>query len=183
MIEDVEEGVLRTRLAGKLLYIVDYQHVYHLIEVYEIGYLAVFVCRLELCLKLVHRYVEHLQLGVALSDLVAYGLHDMGLAQSRISIYIKRVESVAARRDGHGHAGRACQTVAFALDMVIEGVVGIELRVDENLAQARYYERIFYICRVGLRIEARYGRSVGIDLYRAALGARYRIVQSGLSSV
>ena len=82
MVEDVEERVLRTRLARQLLNVVDDQHVDHLVEVDEVGNLAVLVGRLELRLKLVHRDVQHLQFGMALPHLVADGLHDVGFAQS-----------------------------------------------------------------------------------------------------
>ena len=79
-LEDVEEDVLRTRLSGQLLDVVDDQHVDHLVEVDEIGDFAVLVGRLELRLKLVHRDVQHLQLRMALPHLVADGLHDVGFA-------------------------------------------------------------------------------------------------------
>ena len=82
VVEDVEERVLRTRLARQLLNVVDDQHVDHLVEVDEIGDFAVLVGRLELRLKLVHRDVQHLQFGMALPHLVADGLHDVGFAQS-----------------------------------------------------------------------------------------------------
>lgn len=88
VVEDVEEGILRAGLSRQLLDVVDNQHVDHLVEVDEVGNLAVLVCRLELCLELVHRDVEHLQLGVALAHLVADRLHDVGLAESRVPVYI-----------------------------------------------------------------------------------------------
>lgn len=55
---------------GQLLDVVDDQHVDHLVEVDEVGNLAVLVGRLELRLELVHRDVQHLQLRVALAHLV-----------------------------------------------------------------------------------------------------------------
>ena len=82
MIEYVEKGVLRLVLTGQLLYIVDNQHVEHLIEMDEIVQLALNRRILKLRLKLVHRDVQHLKFGMALPHLVADGLHDVGFAQS-----------------------------------------------------------------------------------------------------
>lgn len=75
MVENVEKGVLRTLLvAGELLYVVDYQHVYHLVEVDEIVHLLVQNGRCVLCLEFVHGDVEHLQIRVALFYLHSYRL-------------------------------------------------------------------------------------------------------------
>ena len=88
MVEDVEERILRTGLSRQLLDVVDDEHVDHLVEMDEVGDLAVLVGRLELGLELVHRDVQHLQFRMTLTHLVADRLHDVGLAQSRITIYI-----------------------------------------------------------------------------------------------
>ena len=88
MVEDVEERVLRSGLARQLLDVVDDEHVDHLVEMDEVGNLAVLVGRLELGLELVHRDVEHLQLGMAQADLMAYRLGDMGLSETGVTIYI-----------------------------------------------------------------------------------------------
>ena len=88
MVEDVEERILRARLPGQFLDVVDDQYVDHLVEMDEIGDFAVLVCGLELRLEFVHRDIQHLQLGMALAYLVADGLYDVRLAQSRIPIYI-----------------------------------------------------------------------------------------------
>ena len=88
VVEYVEEGVLRSRLARQFLDVVDDQYVDHLVEMDEVGYFAVFVGRLELGLELVHRYIEHLQFRMALAYFMTYGLYDVGLAQSRVTIYI-----------------------------------------------------------------------------------------------
>ena len=164
MAEDVEECVLRSGLARQLLYVVDKQHVDHLIEVDEVGDRAVLHCGLILRLKLVHRDVEHLQIGMTLTDFVTYGLYDVGFAQTRIAIYVQRVErGVVARVYCHRHAGRAGQTVAFTLDEVVERVARVELRVDDYLAwYARNCERISYLCRVGGCCELSSARRVGV---------------------
>ena len=88
VVEYVEEGVLRSRLARQFLDVVDDQYVDHLVEMDEVGDFAVLVGRLELRLELVHRHVEHLQFGVPLPYFVADGLGHVGFAQTRITIYI-----------------------------------------------------------------------------------------------
>ena len=88
MVEDVEEGILCARLSGQLLDIVDDQYIDHLVEVDEIGDLTTLVGSLELGLEFVHRNVEHIELRMALTNLVADGLYDVRLTQSRITIYI-----------------------------------------------------------------------------------------------
>ena len=88
VVEDVEERILRTGFSRQFLNVVDNQDVDHLVEMDEIGNFAVLVGGLELRLKLVHRDVEHLQLGMALPHFVAYGLDDVGFAQSGIAVYI-----------------------------------------------------------------------------------------------
>ena len=61
----------------ELLYVVDYQHVYHLVEVDEIVHLLVQNGRCVLCLEFVHGDVEHLQIRVALFYLHSYRLGHM----------------------------------------------------------------------------------------------------------
>ena len=88
MIEYVEKGILRFVLAGQLLYIVDNQHVEHLIEMDEIVQLALDRRMLKLRLKLVHRHVQHLQLRLTLLDLHTDSLCDMRFPETRIAVYI-----------------------------------------------------------------------------------------------
>ena len=185
VVEDVEERVLRTGLSRQLLDVVDDQHVDHLVEVDEVGNLAVLVGRLELRLELVHRDVQHLQLRVALAHLVADRLHDVGLSQPRIPIYIKRIEGVVSRVHRYGHARRAGQPVALALDEGREREVRIQLRIDDKLLDTRNYKRIFYICGVGLRIETRDGCRVGVGRYgnRRSRRTGHGVVQSRLLPV
>ena len=54
MVEDVEERILRARLPGQFLDVVDDQYVDHLVEMDEIGDFAVLVRGLELRLEFVH---------------------------------------------------------------------------------------------------------------------------------
>ena len=183
VVEDVEEDVLRTRLSGQLLDVVDDEHVDHLIEVDEIGNFAAFVRRLELGLEFVHRHVEHLQLGMTLQHFVADRLCDVGLSQSRIAVYIQGVERRRAGIHRHRHAGRPRQPVALPLDEGREGVVRIELRVDSHPFEAGNDERIFYICRVVLRSEARDGRRIGFSVQFRRLGFGHGVVEPRLLAV
>lgn len=109
----------------------------------EIRNFAVLVGGLELRLELVHRDVKHLQFGVALPHFVADRLHDVGLAQSGVAVYIQRVERRMARIDRDGHTRRTGQAVALPFDEGCERVVRVELRVDDDLLETRNDERIF----------------------------------------
>ena len=142
MIEDIEESVLRSRLACQLLDIVDEQYVDRLVEMDEIRNLALFVRCLELGLKLVHRDVKYLQFRMALPHFVSDGLHDVGLAQARVAPNVERIERCVARGDGDGHTSRTCQPVAFAFDERVECQTCIELRVDDDFFDTRNDERI-----------------------------------------
>ena len=82
VVEDVEEYILCTCLTRKLLDVVDNQYIDHLIEVDEVGNLTILVGCLELSLELVHRDIQHLQLGVALTHLVTDSLGDVCLTQT-----------------------------------------------------------------------------------------------------
>ena len=109
----------------------------------------------------------------------------MGLSQPRIPIYIKRIEGVVSRVHRHGHARRAGQPVALALDEGREREVRIQLRVDDYFLEARNYEWILYMCGVGLRVEARDGRRVGIRGHGDRLDRRagHGVVEAGLLPV
>jgi len=86
--------------------------------------------------------------------------------------------------DRNRHARRARQPVAFALDEGAERQTRVELRVDDDLLETRNYKRIFYICRVGLRVEARDVRRVGVGRYaHRRRRTRYGIVQPRLLTV
>ena len=80
---------------------------------------------------------------------------------------------------------RAGQPVALALDEGREREPRIQLRVDDYLLESRNYEGILYICGIGLRVETRDGRGVGIggNGYGRGCRTRHGIVQPGLLSV
>ena len=125
VVEYVEEGVLGAGFSRELLDVVDNQYVDHLVEMDEIRNFAVLVGGLELRLELVHRDVKHLQFGVALPHFVADRLHDVGLAQSGVTVYIQRVERRMARIDRDGHTRRTGQAVALPFDEGCEREFGL----------------------------------------------------------
>ena len=88
VVEDAEECVLSTRFASKLLNIIENKYIYTLIEVDEVWNILLYCCGLILRLKLAHRNIEHLQLGVTHTNLVTYSLSNMGFTQSGVTIYI-----------------------------------------------------------------------------------------------
>ena len=104
-----------------------------------------------LCLELVHRHIQHLQVGVTLFDLHADGLGHMGLAQARVAEDVERVVGRMSWIDGDGHAGRTGQPVAVAFDECVERVVRVQLRIDDDLAgHAGNGVRIFDVRRIRL---------------------------------
>ena len=136
VVEYLEEGVLGAGLVGELLYIVNYQYVHRLVVVQEVGY-----CILDdrihiMCLEVVGSNVEHYLVGKPLLDVYAYGLGQMGLAETGTSVNKKRIVCGAAGILGDGHSGCAAEAVAVTLDEVVEGVVGVEVGVDGDALDA-----------------------------------------------
>ena len=181
VVEYVEEDGLGTGFSGEFLYVVDNECVDHLVEVDEVGHRSIPDGILVLRHELVHGDVQDLLFGVALADLMAYGLDDMGFAETRVSVYVQRVEWGVSGIYCHGHSRRAGQTVAFALDECIEGVIRAQLRIDNQLFESGNYEWILYICGIGLGLELRDSGRYGILRGRhAVLGPWDCIPYAGL---
>ena len=130
VVEDVEEGELRLLLSGKLLHIVDDEHVDALVEADEVVDLLLQVGVDELYLEQVGGDVEHAQLGVELTEAVADGVDQVGLADAGAAVDEQRVERglLGVLRNGSAHGEG--ELVGGALDEVVEGVGGVQLRVE-----------------------------------------------------
>ena len=75
----------------------------------------------------------------------------MGLAHPRSAIDEQGIECRFSRFLGYFESSRACQTVAVALDEIVEGVVFVQLRVDLQFLQSGNDEGIDRSLRQGLR--------------------------------
>ena len=165
VVEDVEEGFLCLLALGGHLYVVDYQHVDHLIEVHEIVDAFFFACVAILVHELLAGDVEHCLVGVQFFGLEAYGIGQVCLAKPHATVDEQRVERGGAGLLGHGIAGRTCQTVAFALDKVVKGVTAVELRRHTHLAQAGDDEGVGYLAHTILvDVHRHRGQRVGRGL-------------------
>jgi hypothetical protein len=80
VIEDMEESLQSLLFARELLYIINYEAIYALIEVYEIIGLIIYSGIDVLYLKKVRRNIEHTLLGVLLTK-----THTNGIDQMRLS--------------------------------------------------------------------------------------------------
>ena len=116
---------MRSCLSCKLLDVVNDKHINHLIEVDKVGNLSILIRSLELCLKLIHRDIQHLKLGVTLANLMTYSLHNVCLTKSRVTIDIQWIEGIVTWRYGDSHTCRTSQAVTLSLDVIIKGVVRI----------------------------------------------------------
>ena len=146
VVEDVEEGLLGLGcFAGPELYVVDDEHVDHLVEVDEVVGGAG-AARFGILLhELLAGDIEHGLVGVHLFGLKTDGIGQVGLAEAHAAVQQQGVEAGLARFLGHGVAGRACQAVAVALDKVLQRVVGAQLRVDAHLLDAWKDEGVGYL--------------------------------------
>ena len=140
----MEEGALRAFLVGKLLHIVQNQHVHQLVVTEEIRHLVGVVVVLGraggvhiLVLESVGIHVEHHLFRILFLDGDADGLGEMGLAKTGTGIDEQRIEGVPSRRAGDAQSGRTGQAVALALDEVLHRVLRIEVRIDIEPLDAR----------------------------------------------
>ena len=130
MVEDVEEGVLCTLLVFPLLYVVNYQNVDGLIEVDEVVDSVAQHGIGVLHLKQSGADVEHTLFWIDALGFDAYSINKVGLATSRRTEYEERVELHVLRMFGYGLTYGAWQLVAVAFDIVAEGEVRVQLRVN-----------------------------------------------------
>ena len=133
MIKDVEECVLRTCLAHKILNVIDDECVDALIKADEFVDLAVVCSYGILALKQSGAYVKHTCLGIAFQNLDTDGLDEMGLPHSGWSEYEQRVECLAMRIFPDSFADCAGYLVASGAAIIFKSVPGVQLRVKFSL--------------------------------------------------
>ena len=149
VIEDMEEGFLcLLGFARPELDVVDDEHIDEFIEVYEVVGVAGAASFGELLHELLAGDIKNSLVGMQLFGLYTDGVGEVGLAEADVAMEQQGVEAGGARFLGNGVTGRASQAVAFALNEVLQCVVGRKLRVDALLVEPRDDERIGYLALV-----------------------------------
>ncbi|MPM66987.1 hypothetical protein SDC9_113901 [bioreactor metagenome] len=117
----MEESILGTCFSRKLMDVVYYQDIHHLIKVEEVGKFVLYCCGVHvLCHETVGTYIQHYLFGELPFDGYTNGLCKVGLSQSGAPVQEQRIECALTRVGCNVEACRACQTVAFALYEVFE---------------------------------------------------------------
>src|SRR5579862_3238700 len=135
VIEDREKGVLGFLGTVEELDVIDDQHVDQLIEMDEIIDRIVLGMIDKLVDELLRADVKDHFILVETLDLIADGLREMRLPQPHPAIDHQGVERIGARFLRDSLAGAACNTVAITFNKRIEGIYGIELRINLHLLQ------------------------------------------------
>jgi len=130
MVENVEICILRPRFSGEILYIINDQHINHLIKVHEIGELVLNIgCIHELDLEQVSRDVQDDLFGHQFLYFNPDGLSQVGLSQAGTSVNKQRIER-PSRFFGNTKAGSTCQTIARSFHEIIKRISSIQLRIN-----------------------------------------------------
>ena len=130
VIENMEERVLCSFEARKILNIIHNQHIHGLIEIEEIGYAVVECCVLVLQFERVGTDVQHSCLRVIDPYLVAYGIRQMGLSYSATAVDKQRIEGRITGLFGDRHTRSTRQLIGLAAHKRIKGIERIELGVE-----------------------------------------------------
>ena len=142
MIEDVEEGIL-VSLTCKILDVIHDEHVYFLVEAYEISQPVLLEDGIHILgLELISGNIKHREFRMLFFDGIAYGLSQVSLAKSRAAEYEQGIERGLARLLGNVLAGGNAEMIALAVHQSAEPVLGIESRVYPELSLfLKYYSR------------------------------------------
>ena len=163
MVKYVEEGVLCCCFPGKVLNIIDYQHVDALIKIDKLVDLVIPHRRCILVLKNPRRYIKHTAARIYLLRAYAYRLNQVRLAHARRAEHKQRVKRLATRIIGNSLTYAHGKLVAHAVAIVLESIFRVQLRVD--VAIIHLPERIAHLL---LRLFK------AVLYYRTLLGAFYR---------
>ena len=130
MVEDVEEGILRARLASKELDVIKQEHVDTLIEINEVvDFLLLYGSRV-LALEHARRYIQHPHARVILLELDTYSLQQVSLANAGLSKDEQGVVGLHLGVLGNRLTDAHGKPVAHAAAIVLEGVSRVELGVN-----------------------------------------------------
>ena len=130
MIEDMEEGGDGLLSGGPLLHIIDNQHIDGLIEVDEVVDRILSTGIGKLHLEQTGTDIEHAFLRIHLLAAHTDGVDEVRLATTRGAIDKERIERRLTRMLCNRKAHRTGQLVGIAFDIVLESLLGIQLRVQ-----------------------------------------------------
>jgi len=105
--------------------VVDHQHIDVAIAIAKLIHIAAADGVNELIDKTVAGEIQNPRVGLAIQDLLANCLEQVGLAQTHIAMNEERVVSLA-RLLGHGNAGRVRKAIARPDYKIFKGIVGVE---------------------------------------------------------
>ncbi len=152
MVEYVEKCILRAGHILQILYIIDNQGIYALVEMEKAVY--VLGCRGGiLALEESGCNIENARMRIALFHAYAYGLDKVRLANTRRTENEQGVKGLQRRIVGDGHTYRTGNLVAVAGAIVLKRILRIQLRVE--VESIRLPERI---CRLSLALRQDCGR-------------------------
>ena len=139
-VEGVEELLLRALLAGEELDVVDEQHVRAAVAAAEFLDVAAADRVDELVGELLAGQIDHPRARLAAEQLVADGLHEVGLAETRAAVDEERIVTDAGfLRDRL--AGGVGELAVIADDEAGEGVGRIEAGALDALVERLAFER------------------------------------------
>ena len=124
----MKERILSFCYTGKLLYIVDYQHVDSLVEADEIIEMIGTHRIGILYLKQVCRHVKHTFLRIKFLDTCTDSIYQMSFTHTRRTVNKKRIKGACRiLRNGFGYSSR--KLVAVSFDKVLKVIIGIQMRI------------------------------------------------------
>ena len=142
VVEDMEEDILCLFFSGKVMDIIDDQHIDHLVEMDEIVLVVVPYRVDELVDELVGGDIKTVFSGKLVFHLESDGMGQMGFPKARIAVKQQWVEGGFPGVAGNGKTCGTCQPVAVAFNKIFKGITLDQLGVDLDLFQSRDDKRI-----------------------------------------
>ena len=141
LVEGMEEFLLRRGLSRDELYVVDHEHIDGAQPVAQLLAGALGDGVDQLICEVFGGDVEQLRVRIVPVNMVADGVHQVRLAQSRAAVEKERIVGVG-RELGHGEGRRMGKAVRSAHDEGIESVFRIKHRRGQNIALCRILRHI-----------------------------------------
>ena len=130
VVEDVEKGVLRLGHAGKLLCVINDEHINSLIEIDEVIDRIIAHRVRVLHLEEVGRHIQHPFLRIQFLDLGTDGIDQVRLSHTRCAIDEQRIENGFGRIERHGLGHAAREFVAFSFYKSLKVIVTLQVRIQ-----------------------------------------------------
>ncbi len=142
MVENVKECFLRFFLPCKFVYIIEDQHINHLVKVKKIIPVIVPNGFGKLGLKLIGVDVQNDFVGKAFFYLNTNGMCQVGFSKSGVSVNHQRVKGCTPWVLCYGITGASCQAVAFSFNKILKSVVSLQLGINLKLLNTGNDKRI-----------------------------------------